>query len=496
MAGAYGRVRAAGRASSAASIVRIPRDEPLPLSSAQERLWFLHRLDPSSTAYHLGIELTLDGALDVAKLESSLTALIARHEILRTIYPDDHGKPRQVVLPATRFDLATVDLAEAPDREAAAREYADTEMRRKFDLANEPLFRATLQRLGLSAHRYRRQHTSSPMAGRTAFSFANSARLHGRTLPALPFQYADFAAWQRAQDRDERSLDYWRQQLAGPLPELDLPTLTAADATPARLAAAHPFVIAAEVAEALRQLGRREGATLFMTLLAAFNALLARCSGQDDIVIGTPVANRARGGSGDGRSSLESLIGFFVNTIVLRSDLSADPDFRELLRRTRRTVLDAFEHQALPFEQLVSVLAPERRLHRQPLFRAMFALQNAPVNHCRCRGLAVTTRIPPDAAIFDLAVQVEETAGGLAADQYDTVSSPRRPSARSLRISRDPRRRRGRSHASSRTLPVSLAREVADDDVRLTALEAALLDDPAVADAAVLARRRSHPNGA
>jgi len=370
------------------SVERIPRragDGPAPLSFSQQRLWFIHQLDPRSSAYNMPFGLRLRGALDVGALRRSLAEVVRRHEALRTVTVDRGGGPVQVVLPHARVPFAVLDLTGLPgaSRGAEAARRVAEEGRLPFDLARGPLLRVLLVRLGkeewtlgFTMHHVVSDGWSMGVLVREV-SELYAATCEGRdsVLPEPPVQYADFAVWQRAWlsgPRLEAQLRYWREKLEGAPPLLDLPVDRPRGSALGVAETGKPFVLSPAATRGLRSLGRREGATLFMTLLAGWQALLWRYSGQDDLVVGTATANRTR-------AEVEGLIGFFVNSLALRGDLSGDPTFRELLARVRETTLGAYAHQDLPFERLVEELAPERSLAHNPLFQVMFALQNMEV---------------------------------------------------------------------------------------------------------------------
>ncbi len=417
-----GRVESAlGTERSAGA--RIPRregDGPSPLSFAQQRLWFIHQLDPASSAYNMPFALRLRGALDVPALRGSLAELVRRHEAVRTVVVEQAGTAMQAVLPAAPVPLPVLDLSGLPHesrRAEAARRVAE-EGRRPFDLARGPLLRVLLVRtaaeewaLCLTMHHVASDGWSMGVLVReVAALYAALSRGEASPLPELELQYADFAAWQRrwlAGPRMEEQLRYWRQQLDGAPPLLELPTDHPRRGDLGATETGSPFELAPELTRGLRELGRREGATLFMTLLAAWQALLGRYAGQDDVVVGTAIANRTR-------AELEGLIGFFVNSLVLRADLSGDPGFRELLGRVRETTLGAFAHQDLPFERLVEELAPERSLVHNPLFQVMFALQNMELGTPTLGELETEPLEGADAgAKFDLRVTLSEVGEGI-----------------------------------------------------------------------------------
>ncbi|HVH13119.1 MAG TPA: condensation domain-containing protein, partial [Longimicrobium sp.] len=369
------------RGAAAPPIVPVERDRPLPLSFAQQRLWFIDQLEPGSAAYNIPYALRLRGRLDVAALERSIATLVARHEVLRTRFPSVDGEPVQVIDPAAPIDVTRIDLSTHAAAEDELRALAVAEARRPFDLATGPLFRSTLVRLGEEEHAvlFTLHHivsdgwSSAIVVREVSELYAAFAEGRDPSLSPLPVQYADFAAWQRAWLSGnvlDAQLGYWRERLAGAPPRLELPADHPAVPGDGDRAATASFSLSAETSEALRGLSRREGATLFMTMLAGWQLLLARYGGEDDVSVGTPVAGRTR-------LETEGLIGFFINTLVLRTDLSGGPSFRELVRRARETTLGAYQHQDIPFEKLVEELAPERSLGHTPFFQVMFALQNA-----------------------------------------------------------------------------------------------------------------------
>jgi amino acid adenylation domain-containing protein len=363
-------------------VLPVERTDALPLSFEQERLWFLDRLQPGSTAYNVPMAWRLAGALDGPALERALAEIVRRHEALRTVFRQADGAPVQMIAPFAGFALPVEDLSALgdADREAAARQRAEDDARRTFDLSAGPLFRAALLRLGeedhvllLSMHHIVSDGWSMGVFFRE-LSALYAAFREGREspLPELPVQYADYAVWQREQLAGEvldRQLAYWRERLAGAPELLELPTDRPRPAVQTFRGATVPFELAPELLERLQALGRGEGATLYMTLLGAFQVLLSKYAGSEDVVVGTPIAGRGRG-------EVEGLIGFFVNTLALRTDLSGDPSFRETLRRVREMTLGAYEHQEVPFERLVAELQPERSMSHSPLFQVSFTLQD------------------------------------------------------------------------------------------------------------------------
>ena len=355
----------------------------LPLSFAQERLWFLDRLQPGSPLYNIPAVLRLIGTLDERALERALGEIVDRHEALRTVFREVDGSPVQVISPPVAFALPVEDLSglDEAERAAEARRRATEDAARPFDLAAGPLFRVRLLRL--AAEEYSLLLTIHHIVGdgwSTGVFFRELAALYdayaaGREspLPELEVQYGDYAVWQREQFQGEaldRELAWWKERLSGAPELLELPVDRPRPPVQTYRGAHEHIDFPDGMQERLAALARSEGATLFMTLLAGFQVLLARYAGSDDVVVGSPIAGRTQ-------SELEGLIGFFVNTLVLRTDLSGDPTFREALRRVRAVTLGAYEHQEVPFERLVGELQPERSLSHAPLFQVMFSLQNA-----------------------------------------------------------------------------------------------------------------------
>ncbi|HEX2187808.1 MAG TPA: amino acid adenylation domain-containing protein [Longimicrobiaceae bacterium] len=376
-------LRAAGAGDALPPVVPVPRDRPLPLSFAQRRLWFVHRLAPDSPAYNMPGAVRLRGAPDPAALRGSLDLLVRRHETLRTVFEEHAGEPVQRVLPPAPVPLPGVDLERLPPgrREAEARRLAAAEGLRPFDLGRGPLLRVLLLRLADDDHVlcFTLHHVVSDgwsmdvLLREVSESYAALARGGEPRLPELPVQYADFAAWQRDRLSGgalERLLGWWRETLAGAPPLLEVPTDRPRALGQDPRAGGHAFAITAELSGALRALGRREGTTPFMTLMAGWQALLGRYAAQDEVVVGTPIAGRTA-------AETEGLIGFFVNMLPLRTDLGGDPSWAELLARVRGTALGAYQHQELPFERLVEGLGVERSLTHAPVFQAAFALQPA-----------------------------------------------------------------------------------------------------------------------
>jgi amino acid adenylation domain-containing protein len=402
-------------------VVPTGRTEPPPLSFAQERLWFLDQLRPGEISYNLPFALRLRGALDVDALERSLGEIVRRHDALRTVFQEQNGTPRQVVVPFGGFRLTRKDLSHLPAdaREAGVqRELVAETTARPFDLSTGPLFRVSLLRLGaeehvllLSQHHIVSDGWSMGVLYRELSALYEAYR-EGRPspLPELPVQYADYAVWQREQLQGEvldRQISYWRERLAGAPELLELPTDRPRPRVQTYRGATVPVELSSELLERLQALARSEGATLYMTLLGAFQVLLSKYSGSEDIVVGSPIAGRTR-------REVEDLIGFFINTLVLRTDLSGDPSFREVLRRAREVTLGAYAHQEVPFERLVAELQPERSLSHTPLFQVILTLQTAGGGLDALPGLEVSpVQAERVSAKFDLSLELTPTSHGL-----------------------------------------------------------------------------------
>jgi amino acid adenylation domain-containing protein len=405
-----------------------PRPAVVPLSFAQRRIWFFEQLAPGSPSYIVPAAVRLQGDLRVDLLHRCLQDVVSRHEVLRTRFVADGREPRQIALPDVRLPLDATDLTAMPaaDRHDEMRRLAGAVVRQPFALDEAPLLRAHLVRLGpdehvlvLAMHHIVCDGWSIGVLVRDV-TRAYEARCDGRTpdLPALPCQYADFALWQRAWLQGEtldRQLAYWRARLQDVPSTLPLRTDRPRPAHQTFAGAYETFLVDPPLTAALKAVARREGVTLFMVLLAAFKTLLYRCTGQDDLVVGTGIANRTR-------TEVESLIGFFVNTLVLRTSLAGQPSFRTLLARVRDTTLGAYAHQDLPFERLVEALAPVREAGRHPFFQVLFHLQNFPMTPLALPGLVVTPMEAPNGGVnFDLTLSMGERDEGLRATMdYNT----------------------------------------------------------------------------
>jgi amino acid adenylation domain-containing protein len=407
---------------------RVPGD-PAPLSFSQQRLWFLDQLHPGNHVYNAALPMRLRGPLDPDALERAMQGVVDRHEALRTTFRiDADGAPYLHMLDEAQLELVREDVVRLPDgkRERAAELLLARELRRPFDLANDVMIRSTLIRTGED------EHVFAIIAHHIAADGWSKAVLYDEigalyraavtgepaVLPELPVQYADYALWQHRMlegEALEREVAWWREELAGAPPALELPTDFPRPAGPAFKGAAHWVHVPADVADAVRDLGRGERATQYMTVLAAFKLLLFTVSGQEDIVIGTPIANRAR-------VEIEHLIGFFANTLVLRDDLSGAPTFRQLIARVRDTALEAYGHQDLPFEKVVEAARPPRDPSRNPVFQVNFRL-GAQAPGLDLEGVeAEALAVDPGISRFDLAIDLTATDDGLRGHlEYDTA---------------------------------------------------------------------------
>jgi len=389
----------------------VARSEDLPLSFAQQRMWFIYQMDQQNSAYNEALTIRLTGRLNIDILEQTINAIIQRHESLRTTFPMVEGKPIQKIAPFLKIKLLVVNLKDIPQEQIDKR--IIEELQKPFDLTQAPLLRSTLFDLGYENyilvnvfHHIIIDGWSKGILFKELSEFYQAFLSNSTVdLPELAIQYADFAVWQRQWLQGEileNQLNYWKKQLTAAPLLLELPTDKPRPANPNFRGHSISFQINSELTEKLKLLSQKSGATLFMTLLAALNTLLFRYSGQDDILIGTPTANR-------NRQEIEPLIGFFVNTLVLRNSLEGNPAFSGLLQQARNVVLEAYANQDVPFEQVVDALEIERSLSYNPLFQVMFALQNAPLNalelpHLKAQYLAVKhQRIK-----FDLSLILEE----------------------------------------------------------------------------------------
>jgi len=416
----------------------VPRDGELPLSFPQQRLWFLDRFEPGSNFYNVPAAFRLTGDLDRGALARSLSEIVRRHETLRTTIETVEGRPVQRIAEPRPVEIEVVDLTEVDEaeREERARQAAVEEAERPFHMDRGPLFRATLVALAPREHLLilNLHHVISDgwsigvLLRELSVLYTAFVRGEESPLPELPVQYADFAAWQREHlqgERLESHLAYWREHLAGAPPALNLPTDRPRPAMQSFNGQALTFRIPETLSRAVRDLCQREGVTLFMALLAAFKVFLYRASGQDDVVVGAGIANR-------NRMETEPLIGFFVNTLAMRTRLAGNPTFRELLRRVREVALGAYAHQDLPFEKLVEELRPDRDLSRNPLVQVAFVFQNAPTADLALPGLTPEPfELEVAAAKFDWLLSLSDTEPEItgllefSSDLFDTATAVR-----------------------------------------------------------------------
>jgi amino acid adenylation domain-containing protein len=400
---------------SVPAIRRAARSGPVPLSFAQQRLWILDELEPGSPRHNVLAGRWLSGSLDMTGVRRAVAEVMAKHDVLRTGFEMIGGEPRQVVhdqvdVPVERIDLRSVSTA---DRLGEIRRRAALLAAEPFDLRQPPLLRLAVVDLAddLAVLLMVVHHIVCDGWAKAVFFTEFATAYRTGDLPQPPVQYADYAVWQRewlTGDVIDKQLDYWRHRLSG-LPVLELPTDRPRPRVPAHRGAGVSRVLSDEVADALRRLSAEHGATLFMTTLTAFNVLLSRYTGQQDIVVGTPVASRSR-------TELENLIGFFVNTVVLRTDLTKDLAFTELLGHVREVALEAYANQDLPFEQLVEQLRPERDPSRTPLFQVMFVFVPGADAETPLGGDATMRPVDlePATALFDLTLSVLDDPGGLS----------------------------------------------------------------------------------
>ena len=422
-----GLARAVERALVSGSALRlppvrpVPRDGVLPLSFAQERLWFLSRMEGESATLNLPASVSLSGDLDREALEAALCALVERHESLRTRFGSLSGRPYQTIAPRMVPSLLLSDLEglEGSRQEEELARLEEAEARRVFDLETGPLFSFRLVRrarsehsLLLCLHHIIADGWSIGVLTRDLAALYEALRRgEAPALPALAVQYADYASWQRQQEPAlAEQLAYWRSHLAGAPPTLDLPTDRPRPAVQSYRGARQELTVPPALASRLRSLGAEQGATLFMTLLSAFATLLGRWSGQQDVVVGSPIAGRPV-------PELDPLIGLFLNNLVLRLDLSGEPSFQGLLDRVRGVAVEAYSHQDVPFEKLLEELQPERDFSRTPLFQVFFNMLSFPVDPVEVPGL----RIAPASSVetpakFDLTLYIQERGAGLHLD--------------------------------------------------------------------------------
>jgi amino acid adenylation domain-containing protein len=409
-----------------APIESVSEKSRLLLSYAQQRLWFIDQFNPFSSAYNLSSALRLSGQLNISALSDSISEIIRRHEILRTTFSSVDGQPVQIISDYDTHSLSVVDLSGLDSEEAQASRLAEAEAERGFDLEAGPLLRATLLKLATTEHiiLFTLHHIISDGWSIGILIRELCALYHAfcdarpSPLKPLALQYTDFAVWQRkwlTTERLQDQLEYWRRQLAEPLPVLELPTDRPRPAIHTMRGARQSFALPASLLESLAKLSRKENATLFMTLMAAFKLLLHRYSHQEEIIVGTVIANR-------NHLETEDLIGFFVNMGVMRTNLAGDPSFQELLGRIREVAIGAYTHQDVPFERLVEEFQSKRDLSRHPLFQVVFVLQNMPQSTLQLPGLTFSSmEVKNETAKFDLTFILEESRDGLLGTmEYNT----------------------------------------------------------------------------
>jgi amino acid adenylation domain-containing protein len=405
----------------------ISRDEELPISFAQQRLWFLNKLEGPSATYNMQAALRLEGPLHQNALEQSLQTLVQRHENLRTAFPTLQGFPMvQISESPSQLSVLNLTALLLEEQQQEVQRLVNDDAIRPFDLEKGPLFRATLLQLGANSHvlLLNMHHIISDgwsigvLIREWSVLYKAFVQDQPSPLPPLPIQYVDFAHWQRQWlqgDVLQQQVNYWKQQLANAPALLELPTDHPRPPVQRFQGANLPLSLSPELTAQLKSLSQQTGSTLFMTLLSAFATLLSRYSGQSDIVIGSPIANRTH-------RQTESLIGFFVNTLVLRLDLSGNPPFDTVLQQARRVALEAYTHQDIPFEQLVEELKPARNMSHSPLFQVMLVLQNAPMSNLEMSGVSLTPlEMESVIAKFEITLSLTETDQGLVGGlEYNT----------------------------------------------------------------------------
>src|ERR1051325_8846022 len=409
-----------------------------PVSYAQQRLWFIDQLGLDSPAYNVAAALRLSGSLDVAALRGSINEVVRRHESLRTSFLSVGGQPAQVIAPdlVIALEAEEVEGESQSERESEAEAEAEREGRRGFDLSRLPLLRVRLMRVGegehvlvmVTHHIVSDGWSMGVMVREIGALYEAYSKGEESPLEELAIQYADYAAWQREWLKGEeldRQMRYWKGQMEGAPAAMELPTDRVRPAAQTYRGAQATFAINKEVSERLRQVSRREGVTMFMLLLSGYKVLLMRQSGQEDVVVGTPIANRRR-------KEVEGLIGYLANTLVLRSKVRGEDGFRELLSEVKEVTLGGDEHQDVPFEKLVEELQPDRSLSYNPLFQVMFAFQNNPVSLIRMPGLSVEiSNITTGTSKVDLTLDLSDEPGGIkghieyATDLYDEATIER-----------------------------------------------------------------------
>ena len=409
------------------ALQRLTRPDVVPVSFSQQRLWFLEQLSPGSPKYNLPIALEFEGILNVTALQQSCQKIMQRHEVLRTNFRTVNGEPEQIISPNVFLNIEVFDLKEIPtdQQQIESQNLLEILVKRPFNLETEPLLRVTLIHLSeakhivmLNMHHIITDGWSMGVLLRELTELYNSFTQNTPDLlPDLPIQYADYAIWQRQWLQGqllEQQLAYWKQQLSGDLPVLQLPTDIPRPAIQTFAGAYQIDVIDSSLTAALLQLSRQENTTLFMTLLAAFNTLLYRYTGSEDILVGTPISGRHW-------SEIENLIGFFVNTQVIRTNISGSPSFKELLKRVREVTLEADAHKELPFEKLVDAIHPERHLNQSPLVQVMFAFQNIPIPELNSGWELTQLSFGTGTAKLDLSLQLVEVDDEIICEwEYNT----------------------------------------------------------------------------
>jgi len=407
------------RTLSGRRLERVSREQFLPVSYAQRRIWLFAQLHPGDVCYNVAEAVRIRGPLEEGKLRRALVGLVRRHEILRTRFVPQQGEPRQQIDPAGEVWLRVIDLrgVEAGQRERQARELLEQEAKSSFDLEQGPLFRTLLLQVKareylflVNAHHIVTDGWSQGVLWRDLEALYAADGEEPRGLPELGIQYADYAVWHREwldEEQMQEQWSYWKRQLKGVAAILDLPLDRVRPAVQTFRGEQERFELSARLTQSLKELSRAQGVTLFMTLLATFKTLLYRYSAQEDIVVGTPIAGRQR-------REVEDLIGFFINTLVLRTDVSGNPSFNKLLERVQKMAVEAYSHQDFPFEKLVEELHPERDASSNPIFQVMFVLQNTPEMARKLPGLEIQVEsIETGTAMFDLTLSLTEVGEGI-----------------------------------------------------------------------------------
>jgi len=405
--------------SKVPTIAPVSREQPIPLSWNQQRLWFLEQLEGSSSTYNIPAVVEISGNLSLKALEQALQEIVRRHEVLRTSFSQFNGVPVQNIAPELTLTLPVIDLQGLSEQKQSeeVKRLVTNEAQKPFELSKSPLLRVTILRQSKSHVLLLTMHHIISDGWSMGIFISELSTLYRcfllevpSSLPKLPFQYADFAVWQRQWLSGkvlETQLNYWKETLLGAPALLELPTDRSRPPVQSFRGSSQKFQLSSELTKKLQTLAQKSGATLFMTLFSALATLLYRYTAQEDICIGTPLANRHR-------EETESIIGFFINTLVLRTDLKGNPSFLELLDRVQQKALDAYDRQDVPFEQVVEALQPERSLSYSPLFQVMFALQNAPMGELQLPGLTLKPlSVDSATAKFDLTISIWEIEDGL-----------------------------------------------------------------------------------